>query len=128
MQTQLPNIQHERYQLHALLGKGASGIVVLAKDVESSRPVAIKLLERGPQVNDYTDREAFTHRLLNHPHVVKMKVIRPGVNDQHTPRQQELFLTRHYLGIVLEYANLGDLFQYVTSRTRLTENQARCAC
>lgn len=61
-------------------GKGASGIVVLAKDVENSRPVAIKLLERGPQVNDYTDREAFTHRLLNHPHVVKMKVCKqPGV-------------------------------------------------
>lgn len=57
-------------------GKGASGIVVLAKDVENARPVAIKLLERGPQVNDYTEREAFTHRLLNHPHVVKMKVCR----------------------------------------------------
>ncbi len=27
---------------------------------------------------------------------------------------------------MLEYANLGDLFHYVTSRTRLTEDQARC--
>lgn len=154
MDGNLPNVQHPRYQLHAVLGrllellhvllpntpwqctttgKGASGIVVLAKDVDSARPVAIKLLERGPQVNDYTDREAFTHRLLNHPHIVKMKVRETrGMHTSTTsalPPLQELFLTRHYLGIVLDYANLGDLFRYVTSRTRLTENQARCgAC
>lgn len=74
LETLERDVQHPRYQLHSLLGKGASGQVVLAKDGHTDRPVAIKLLERGPQVNDYTDREAFTHRLLNHPHVVKMKV------------------------------------------------------
>lgn len=37
----------------------------------------------------------------------------------------EVFLTPHYLAIVLEYAPGGDLLDYVTTKGRLSEDEAR---
>jgi hypothetical protein len=44
------DVVHPRFALHEVIGKGASGVVVLAKDLQTGRPVAVKLLERGQQV------------------------------------------------------------------------------
>ena len=46
-----------------------------------------------PQV----EREIINHSVLLHPHIVRFK---------------ECFLTPHYLGIAMEYANGGDMYAY----------------
>ena len=55
--------------------------------------MAIKFLERGDRINQtYVGREIFNHSQLLHPHIVQFK---------------EVFLTPHYLGICMEYAEVG---------------------
>jgi serine/threonine-protein kinase SRK2 len=41
------------------------------------------------------------------------------------PRRVQVFLTEHYLGIAMEYANGGDSFEYVRKKGGLHENEAR---
>ena len=54
--------------------------------------MAIKFLERGERINErYVGREIFNHSQLLHPHIVQFK---------------EVFLTPHYLGICMEYAEV----------------------
>ena len=56
------------------------------------------MLERGA-VNETLKRELVNHRTLKpHPNVIGFK---------------EVFLTKDKLGIILEYANGGELFQKV---------------
>jgi serine/threonine protein kinase len=38
---------------------------------------------------------------------------------------REVFLTPDYLGIAMEYAAGGDMFQYVTNKQGLSEDEAR---
>lgn len=49
-------------------------------------------------------------RTLLHPHIVQL---------------QEVFLTQHYLGIAMEYANGGDTFDYVVKCRGIREPEAR---
>ncbi len=45
-----PLLNHPRYEKVKTLGQGAFGIVLLCKDKQEDRHVAIKLLNRGTQV------------------------------------------------------------------------------
>lgn len=58
----------------------------------------------------YVEREIKNHRILVHPHIIHFK---------------EVFLTDKYLGIVMEYAAGGDMFEYVAQKEGLHENEAR---
>lgn len=42
-----------------------------------------------------------------------------------TAQFREVFLTPDYLGIAMEYAAGGDMFQHVTNKRGLSENEAR---
>jgi len=57
-------------------------------------------------------REIKNHRSLHHPHIINF---------------EEVFLTPNHIGIVMEYAAGGDLFDYVVSRpgSCLAEDEAR---
>lgn len=104
-----PLLENPRYETVQLLGKGSFGFVQLAKNVETGDMVAIKFLKRG-DVNKYVESEIMNHSLLRHPHVVQFK---------------EVFLTREYICIVMEYATGGSLFQYVQRQRFLKEAVAR---
>eukprot|EP01023_Acetabularia_acetabulum_P051062 TRINITY_DN5606_c0_g1_i4.p2 TRINITY_DN5606_c0_g1~~TRINITY_DN5606_c0_g1_i4.p2 ORF type:complete len:349 (-),score=32.26 TRINITY_DN5606_c0_g1_i4:911-1876(-) len=100
-----------RYHMLKRLGSGASGNVLLCVDSQTEKYVAIKFIPRGPDnVTKYVCREIMNHRQLQHEHVV---------------RYQEVFVTEKFLAIVMEYADQGDLQEYVVERTGLTENEAR---
>lgn len=99
-----------RYRKVKNLNRGAFGTVQLALDLWAGENVAIKFMERGPGMTKYVERELVQHRMLVHPHVIQFK---------------EAFLTPYHLGVVLEYADGGDMFRYVAKRKRLTENCAR---
>ena len=61
--------------------------------------MAIKFLERGSNVSKSVLREILNHRLLvAHPYIVKFR---------------EVFLTSRFLGISMEFAAGGDMFDYV---------------
>ncbi len=66
--------QHPRYELERELGRGAYGIVYLARDRTLGRPVVVKVLRRDALDNEaarkYFVREARTAALLNHPNIV----------------------------------------------------------
>jgi serine/threonine protein kinase len=73
--------------------------------------VAIKLIERGPEkITKFVDRELINHSKMLHPHVIQFR---------------EVFLTEQYLGVAMEYAAGGDMFQYVTRHRGLSEQAAR---
>ncbi|KDD76995.1 protein kinase [Helicosporidium sp. ATCC 50920] len=67
-------------------------------------------LGRDVGVTKYVEREIINHRQLVHPHIVQFK---------------EVFLTPRYLGIVMEYAAGGDMFEYVVCKGGLRESEAR---
>jgi hypothetical protein len=62
------------------------------------------------QVTKYVLNEILNHRRLVHPHIVQFK---------------ELFLTPAHLGIAMEYAAGGDMFEYVVRKGGLREGEAR---
>jgi len=108
-------------QRHALQGQskyrrirdinsGSYGQVQLAVDSTTNEQVAIKLMERGSKITKYVERELINHSHLLHPHIVQFR---------------EVFLTPDYLGIAMEYAAGGDMFQHVTNKRGLSEDEAR---
>lgn len=56
------------------------------------------------------DREVRLMKLLNHPHIV-------GVH--------EVYQTKHYIWIVMENANGGELFDYIVKNGHVKEPEAR---
>ncbi|KAL4855058.1 Serine/threonine-protein kinase SRK2A [Chlorella vulgaris] len=102
---------HVRYQQVGDLGGGAHGRVLLAHDNVTSQQVALKFVKRGPDhINKYVLREIVNQLKLRHPHIISL---------------QEVFLTERHLVLVMEYASGGNLFQYVSQRGGLSEQDAR---
>lgn len=93
------------------LNEGAFGAVHLALNTETSEKVAIKKIPRGDEISKYIEREILNQRLCGlHPHIVKFK---------------EVFMTATHVQIVMEFAEGGDLFDYVSRRGKLSEDDAR---
>lgn len=71
--------------------------------------MAIKFLERGSTISKSVLREILNHRLLvSHPYIVKFR---------------EVFLTPRFLGICMEFAAGGDMFEYVIQHKSQEANQ-----
>ncbi|EEQ40507.1 Protein kinase domain family protein [Clavispora lusitaniae] len=105
------------YILGSTLGEGEFGKVKLGwrKDGKHPSQVAIKLIKRDTIVKDSESeikihREINSLRLLNHPNIVNLvEVLKSG----------------KYIGIVLEYASGGELFDYILQHKYLKENVAK---
>lgn len=105
------------YILGSTLGEGEFGKVKLGwrKDGKQPSQVAIKLIKRDSIMKD-SDSEIKIHReinslkLLNHPNIVNLV---------------EVMKSGKYIGIVLEYASGGELFDYILHHKNLKENVAK---
>lgn len=105
------------YVLGSTLGEGEFGKVKLGwrKDGNFPSQVAIKLIKRDSIQKD-SDSEIKIHReinslkLLNHPNIVNLV---------------EVMKSGKYIGIVLEYASGGELFDYILQHKYLKENVAK---
>lgn len=87
-----------------VIGMGSTGKVKLAHHKETQRAYAIKILsksifENSPQLVRKTQREIALMRVINHPNVLKL---------------HDILESSRNLYIVLEYAQNGDLLNYVT--------------
>ncbi|KAL0544594.1 hypothetical protein IC582_019711 [Cucumis melo] len=101
----------EKYEFIKELGAGSFGVANLCRDKKRGELVAIKFIERGPTIDENVEREIVNHRLLQHPNVIYFK---------------EVFLTPTHLGLVMEYASGGELFEKIRNQRRpFTEDEAR---
>uniref|UniRef100_A0A8B9THV0 non-specific serine/threonine protein kinase n=1 Tax=Anas platyrhynchos TaxID=8839 RepID=A0A8B9THV0_ANAPL len=106
------NLKH-RYEFLETLGKGTYGKVKKARE-RSGRLVAIKSI-RKDKIKDEQDlvhirREIEIMSSLNHPHIIAV---------------HEVFENSSKIVIVMEYASKGDLYDYISERQRLSEQEAR---
>ncbi|KAG1441053.1 hypothetical protein G6F55_013337 [Rhizopus delemar] len=96
------------------LGVGEFGKVKMGKHVETDQKVAVKLVKKE-DIDSLTQLDKIRMEIeilktLNHPYIVKLLT----VNE-----------TESCIGIVLEYAEGGELFEYIYKQKFLQEDEAR---
>uniref|UniRef100_A0A8C5LQ92 non-specific serine/threonine protein kinase n=1 Tax=Leptobrachium leishanense TaxID=445787 RepID=A0A8C5LQ92_9ANUR len=106
------NLKH-RYEFLESLGKGTYGRVKRARDSQG-REVAIKSI-RKDRIKDERDmiqirRETEVMSSICHPHIISI---------------YEVFENTSKIVIVMEYASQGDLYDYISERQKLSEQEAR---
>ncbi|XP_074580293.1 serine/threonine-protein kinase SAPK7 isoform X2 [Curcuma longa] len=100
----------EKYELVRDLGSGNFGVARLLRNKETKELVAIKYIPRGLKIDENVAREIINHRSLRHPNIIRFK---------------EVILTPTHLGIAMEYAAGGELFERICSAGRFSEDEAR---
>ncbi|KAH6657208.1 hypothetical protein BKA67DRAFT_512711 [Truncatella angustata] len=103
------------YYLGHTIGEGEFGKVKLGWKQEDKVQVAIKLIRRD-SVGSNPNRLAKIYREVN---------ILRGVSHPNIVRLHEMMETDRYIGIVLEYASGGELFDYILTHRYLKDNAAR---
>jgi protein-serine/threonine kinase len=103
------------YMLGQTLGEGEFGKVKLGWKKDGSVQVAIKLIRRenlntNPSRLPKIYREIKILSQLSHPNIVRL---------------HEMVETERYIGIIMEYASGGELFDYILNHRYLKDNAAR---
>lgn len=104
------------YRIVKKIGKGRFGLVKLGEHLTTGAQVAIKIVDKsGLNVveSNSIKTEAEVMTCLNHPNVVRLL---------------EVIETKYELALIMEYANGGDLFEYVVGgakRRKLSEKEVR---
>lgn len=93
------------------LGRGRFGIVFKAKEIETNRTFAIKVIEKQDivkcKMENQMTREIRCHRQLSHPHILRF---------------YDYFYDSKHIFLVLEYAKNGNLYDYNQKR-KIPEQQ-----
>jgi len=105
------------YELIKDLGSGNFGVAKLMRHKRTGELVAVKFIDRGEKdgedeskIDKNVEREIVNHRMLRHPNIIGFR---------------EVFLTPDSLGIVMEYAAGGELFERIVQAGRFSEDEAR---
>ncbi|XP_051529817.1 serine/threonine-protein kinase SIK2-like [Myxocyprinus asiaticus] len=101
------------YDIERTLGKGNFAVVKLARHRITKSEVAIKIIDKTQldAVNlEKIYREVEIMKMLDHPHIIKL---------------YQVMETKNMLYLVTEYARNGEIFDYLASRGRLSEMDAR---
>lgn len=102
------------YRLGKTLGKGSFGKVKLAEHELTGHKVAVKILNRqkikSSQMDRKIRREIKILKLFRHPHIIRL---------------YEVIETPTDIFMVMEYVSGGELFDYIVSHGRLSEEDAR---
>eukprot|EP01156_Anaeramoeba_ignava_P011153 Anaeramoba_ignava/a482136_49.p1 GENE.a482136_49~~a482136_49.p1 ORF type:complete len:744 (-),score=162.98 a482136_49:431-2662(-) len=104
-----------RYIVGKTIGEGSFGKVRLSTNIETGEKVAIKeidkskvLLEKGAK--EKLEREIKILQMIDHPNVVRLF---------------EVFEDEQFLYLVMEYAETGELFDFIVTHGRISEDLAR---
>ncbi|XP_064605467.1 NUAK family SNF1-like kinase 1 isoform X2 [Liolophura sinensis] len=103
-----------RFELIKTLGEGTYGKVKLAVEVATGEKVAIKYIRKN-KIQDDQDlnrirREIKVMTKLKHPHIINVR---------------EVFENKEKIVMVMDYASGGELYDYIKSRRRLNDMDAR---
>ncbi|ORY97418.1 kinase-like domain-containing protein, partial [Syncephalastrum racemosum] len=103
------------YLLLQTLGEGEFGKVKLGIHTETGQEFAIKLIRKetigfSASRLSKVEREIHALKTLKHPNIVKLF---------------NVVETEKYIGIILEYASGGELFEYILAHRSLKEKDAR---
>lgn len=109
------NTRFGEYFLGNTLGEGEFGKVKMGWKQEGGVQVAIKLIRRDSVGTNPTRlakiyREIAILREISHPNIVRL---------------HEMVETEKHIGIILEYASGGELFDYILNHRYLKDNAAR---
>ena len=103
-----------KYLLMRTLGKGSFGKVKLALHTLSGEYIAIKILEKNMLKNDddlmRVRREIDILKRLRHPNIIQL---------------YDIIETEHYFFFVMEYAEIGELTNYIEDRGKLSEEESK---
>lgn len=97
------------------LGHGSFAKVRLALHVKSGFVYAMKIIRKPEDLEEQNAgykrirREVDNMRILNHQNIIELV---------------EVFQTKRFICIVMEYCSVGDLFEYVAKKKRLEEKEA----
>lgn len=113
--TRRKDLQFGDYMLGQTLGEGEFGKVKLGWKKDGSVQVAIKLIRQesvasNPSRLPKIEREISILKELSHPNIVRL---------------HEMAETDRFIGIVLEYASGGELFDYILNQRYLKDPAAR---
>ncbi|KAI8904575.1 hypothetical protein DFJ77DRAFT_244216 [Powellomyces hirtus] len=101
------------YKLSRTLGEGEFGKVKLATHTETGKQVAIKLIKKEnieqPNRRAKLMREISLLQAVDHPFIVTV---------------YEVIETRDYIGMIMEYASGGELFEHILAHRYLKERDA----
>lgn len=102
------------YVITRLLGEGTTGKVKLAYHKDTGEQVAIKVIskasfQQNPNLHRKVHREISLMKLVNHPNILRLI---------------DVLESSRNLYIVLEYAQKGELFDFLVARRCLPEDQA----
>ncbi|XP_058237112.1 serine/threonine-protein kinase SIK2-like [Hemibagrus wyckioides] len=101
------------YEIIRTLGKGNFAVVKLARHKVTKTQVAIKIIDKT-RLNasdlEKLNREVKIMKLLKHPHIIRL---------------YQVMETMNMLYIVTEYANNGEMFDYLACNGHLSEEEAR---
>ncbi|XP_051870633.1 serine/threonine-protein kinase SIK1 isoform X2 [Pristis pectinata] len=101
------------YDIERTLGKGNFAVVKLARHRVTRSRVAIKIIDKSRldrRELQRVQREVQIMKLLNHPHIIKL---------------YQVMESRDMLYIVTEFAQNGEMFDYLSVRGPLSEREAR---
>jgi 5'-AMP-activated protein kinase, catalytic alpha subunit len=101
------------YFIEKSIGEGTFGKVKLGTHTLTGQKVAIKILEKE-RITDVSDvervaREIHILKMIRHPHIIQLYEI------IETPKQ---------LYLIMEYAQNGELFDYIVKHKKLKEEEA----
>ncbi|KAM1282243.1 hypothetical protein ACFX2I_022716 [Malus domestica] len=88
----------EKYKVVKDIRSGNFGVARLMRNKEPTELVATKYIDRGHKIDENVAREIINHRSLRHPKIIWFR---------------EVVLTPTQLGIVMEYAAGGELFEQI---------------
>ncbi|CAL9121876.1 unnamed protein product [Musa textilis] len=127
----------DKYEMVKDLGSGNFGVARLLRNKETKELVAIKYIPRGQKIDENVAREIINHRSLRHPNIIRFKEARTTLIAAFLlgSRRNIFFLggelrarvvlTPTHLGIVMEYAAGGELFDRICNAGRFSEDEAR---
>ncbi|XP_054982537.1 serine/threonine-protein kinase SIK1 [Sorex araneus] len=101
------------YDIEQTLGKGNFAVVKLARHRVTKTQVAIKIIDKTRLDSSNLEkiyREVRIMKLLNHPHIIRL---------------YQVMETKDMLYIVTEFAQNGEMFDYLTANGHLSEDEAR---
>ena len=109
-----PETTFENYKIVNIIGKGAYSKVILCQHRLTGKKVAIKAIPKDQITSRYSQE-----KVLREIYILKT------VESEHVIKILEVFESEKNILIVLEYAGGGDLLNYVRSKGKLHEKEAK---